>query len=552
MRFLSAYGKLAPNKLFVSLVFGVVAGILYAALIPIVIYSVSNLPESMYAESDVTKFFLSFDVATPSLASLYFGVCLLILLLRTLSEILLNKVSLTLMMNVRGDLYNKIAKSPISEMEKIGSARIINAMTMDIRRVVDGAGAAPPIIVSSITLISMLIYIMAVDFDLFRFILMVIALGILTYQIPVFIGHKYMTRAVALSDNLQQGFRGLIQGAMELKLNKQKRQHFVENELRAVEKDIRSNSITAASIFALAANYGNLLSFFVIGVLAFILINYVNIGGMQLSSIIMILLYISAPIASILMSVPTIISANISLRRLDEIYKDFCDENVAEGPLQERRWSKLTLRNVCFSYDVSGFKVGPISMDLEKGQVTFIVGGNGSGKSTLSKIITQHYLPVSGEVLFDDVLVDQTNIEDFRQSISAIYSNYFLFKKLYSLDYSLPSVRAQIDEMLVDLQLDQKVSISDGYLSTTELSDGQRRRLALMVALLENKELYLFDEWAADQDPGFRRVFYEKILPSLKERNKAVVVISHDDRFFHHADKLIKLDCGQIVSILKD
>ena len=322
--------------------------------------------------------------------------------------------------------------------------------------------------------------------------------------------------------------------------------------MRAVEKDIRSNSITAASIFALAANYGNLLSFFVIGVLAFILINYVNIGGMQLSSIIMILLYISAPIASILMSVPTIISANISLRRLDEIYKDFCDENVAEGPLQERRWSKLTLRNVCFSYDVSGFKVGPISMDLEKGQVTFIVGGNGSGKSTLSKIITQHYLPVSGEVLFDDVLVDQTNIEDFRQSISAIYSNYFLFKKLYSLDYSLPSVRAQIDEMLVDLQLDQKVSISDGYLSTTELSDGQRRRLALMVALLENKELYLFDEWAADQDPGFRRVFYEKILPSLKERNKAVVVISHDDRFFHHADKLIKLDCGQIVSILKD
>lgn len=551
MRFLSEYEKLAPNKLFVSLVFGVVAGILYAALIPIVIHSVSDLAESMYVESDVSTF-LSLEVATPSLASLYFGVCLLILLLRTLSEILLNQVSLTLMMNVRGDLYDKIGKSSISAMEKIGSARIINAMTMDIRRVVNGAGAAPPIIVSSITLISMLIYIMTLDFDLFKVILMVIILGILTYQIPVLIGQKYMTRAVELSDNLQQGFRGLIQGSMELKLNKQKRQQFVENELRAVENDIRSNSLTAESIFALSTNYGNLLSFFVIGILAFILINYENIGGMQLSSIIMMLLYLSAPIATILNSVPAILSANISLRRLDEIYKDFSDENVVEGPLQERSWSKLTLRNVCFSYDASGFKVGPISMDLEKGQVTFIVGGNGSGKSTLSKIITQHYLPDSGEVLFDDVLVDKTNIEDFRQTISAIYSNYFLFKKLYSLNYSSPSVKAQMIEILVDLQLDHKVSITDGYLSTTDLSDGQRRRLALMVALMENKELYLFDEWAADQDPGFRRVFYEKILPSLRERNKAVVVISHDDRFFHHADKLVKLDCGEIASVVKD
>jgi putative pyoverdin transport system ATP-binding/permease protein len=97
------------------------------------------------------------------------------------------------------------------------------------------------------------------------------------------------------------------------------------------------------------------------------------------------------------------------------------------------------------------------------------------------------------------------------------------------------------------LQLSHKVQVKDGSLSTTELSQGQRKRLALLTAYLDDRPIYLFDEWVADQDPFFREVFYQQILPELKKRDKAVLVISHDDRYFHLCDRLIKLDYGQIV-----
>jgi len=70
--------------------------------------------------------------------------------------------------------------------------------------------------------------------------------------------------------------------------------------------------------------------------------------------------------------------------------------------------------------------------------------------------------------------------------------------------------------------------------------------LALLVSLVEDKELYLFDEWAADQDPEFRDVFYNKLLPELKSRGKLVIVISHDDRYFHKADQIVKLEQGAV------
>jgi len=58
--------------------------------------------------------------------------------------------------------------------------------------------------------------------------------------------------------------------------------------------------------------------------------------------------------------------------------------------------------------------------------------------------------------------------------------------------------------------------------------------------------VYLFDEWAADQDPVFKKVFYTQLLPELKARGKAVLVISHDERYFGAADRVIRLDYGKL------
>jgi len=109
-----------------------------------------------------------------------------------------------------------------------------------------------------------------------------------------------------------------------------------------------------------------------------------------------------------------------------------------------------------------------------------------------------------------------------------------------------------INRLLVDLNLSEKVSISNGRFSTTSLSDGQRRRLALLVSFLEDKDLYVFDEWAADQDPMFKETFYHQVLPTLKNKGKAVVVISHDDRYFDVADKILVMENGQLIDCLTE
>ncbi|MFY9571046.1 MAG: ABC transporter ATP-binding protein, partial [Blastocatellia bacterium] len=101
-------------------------------------------------------------------------------------------------------------------------------------------------------------------------------------------------------------------------------------------------------------------------------------------------------------------------------------------------------------------------------------------------------------------------------------------------------------DYLARLELDNKLEINDGVLSTTNLSQGQRKRLALLTAYMEDRAVYVFDEWAADQDPLFKRVFYYHLLPDLKARGKMVLVISHDDQYYHVADRIVKLEYGKI------
>ncbi|WP_067548288.1 ATP-binding cassette domain-containing protein [Nocardia crassostreae] len=196
------------------------------------------------------------------------------------------------------------------------------------------------------------------------------------------------------------------------------------------------------------------------------------------------------------------------------------------------------------SEDVPGFNLGPIDLVFEPGQVTFIVGGNGSGKSTLAKLITGLYFPRTGQLTLNGEPIDHENIEWFRQNSSAIFTDFHLFEDY--LGFDRPGIDDEVRHYLEELQISHKVTVQDGRLSTINLSQGQRKRLALLTALLEDRAIYLFDEWAADQEPKFRDVFYREILTKLKERGKTVIVITHDDRYFDLADQIVKLDFGRV------
>ncbi|MEU5096166.1 ATP-binding cassette domain-containing protein [Streptomyces sp. NPDC020996] len=197
--------------------------------------------------------------------------------------------------------------------------------------------------------------------------------------------------------------------------------------------------------------------------------------------------------------------------------------------------------------DGSGFRLGPLNLVFEPGQVTFVVGGNGSGKSTLAKLITGLYVPRTGHLALNGEHIAHENIEWFRQNVSAVFSDFHLFEDYPG--FNQPDLDGEVRRYLEEMQIAHKVTVENGRLSTTALSQGQRKRLALLTALLEDRQIYVFDEWAADQEPRFREVFYREILADLKQRGKTVIVITHDDRYFDLADQLIKLDFGRVAAI---
>jgi putative ATP-binding cassette transporter len=363
------------------------------------------------------------------------------------------------------------------------------------------------------------------------------------------IGRRYLVRARRHLDDLHESIRGLVHGAKELKLNHDKREDYFRQVLAENESDVREASKTGHTIMRVALNYGNLITFFVIGAVSFVFVNHNSISRQELNGVIMALLYVTGPIGALLNFIPQFTTAQIALKKVNQLFGQIPQENVVHDASARRDWRTIRFEDVSYQYadrnGDAGFSVGPLNFEINKGEITFIVGGNGSGKSTLSKLITLHYHPVAGAIRFDGDRVDQTNMTGFRRGVAAIYSDYYLFDRALGLDGR--DVQAEVDDYLKAFELDHKVTFKNGRFSTLSLSDGQKRRLALVVAFLEDAELYLFDEWAADQDPVFKAVFYNKILRELKARGKAVVAISHDDRYFHLADRLIVMSEGQIL-----
>jgi putative ATP-binding cassette transporter len=221
------------------------------------------------------------------------------------------------------------------------------------------------------------------------------------------------------------------------------------------------------------------------------------------------------------------------------------DLAVPAAPAGCRRIDLLGVAHTYFREDEdSNFTLGPLDLTLERGELLFLVGGNGSGKTTLAKVLCGLYPPETGEILVDGRGVGEEEREAYRQLFSVVFSEFFLFDSLLGL--ASPELDRKAREYLSLLQLDRKVRVEGGALSTLELSRGQRKRLALLTAYLEDRPFYVFDEWAADQDPVFKEIFYRQLLPDLRGRGKGVLVISHDNHYHNLADRIVRLDYGRV------
>ncbi|MEM8908879.1 MAG: ATP-binding cassette domain-containing protein, partial [Bacteroidota bacterium] len=191
-----------------------------------------------------------------------------------------------------------------------------------------------------------------------------------------------------------------------------------------------------------------------------------------------------------------------------------------------------------------GFALGPVNFQVNSAETIFIYGGNGSGKSTFIKTLLQLYVQDRGSIEWDGAIVDANNRDQYRNLFAVVFSDFHLFDELYGVDQVSQEL---VEEYLTLFEVDHKVSINNGQFSTTQLSTGQRKRLAIIAALLENKPLLVLDEWAADQDPEFRRKFYNVILPFIKSKGITTIAITHDDAYYACCDRIYRMDYGKIV-----
>jgi putative ATP-binding cassette transporter len=312
---------------------------------------------------------------------------------------------------------------------------------------------------------------------------------------------------------------------------------------------LRRHNTVGRTVYAAAGSWGELLFFVVLGLLLFVASRWIALDGDVQTGYVLAILYTMAPLQTIMMWAPHLAQARVALQRVDRLIGTLpsCEPNSAD---EERGWPaarQIELRSVVHHYPVQGseegFRLGPIDLTIRRGEILFLVGGNGSGKTTLGKLIAGLYAPEAGYVTVDGRAIGEDSREALRQQFSAVFADPYLLERLFGLDGSSD---AEANHWLRTLELDQVVRIVEGKFSTTDLSRGQRKRLALTTALLEDRPFFLFDEWAADQDPRFKHIFYTQLLPALRAEGKGVVAIMHDDRYLHVADRVIELEYGAI------
>jgi len=473
---------------------------------------------------------------------------------RILSELLLIHLGQRTLYSVRTELSKQVLDVPLEKLESIGAHKTLAVLTEDIPTITNLISMIPVFCINIAVVLACLGYMLWLSPTLAGFTFVFVVLGIITYQISVLRAARNFRLARAEHDSLQKHFHALVTGAKELRLHRRRRAAFFDQALSATADRMRSRNVAAMSVYSAAASWGQLLVFLTLGMIIFAGPRFIHVGGVTLTGFALVLLYLVGPLQMIMNVMPQFGRTNVALGNVNALGFSLAQANLslsdaARDACPPKNWRQIKLDAITYKYkdeEERSFILGPLDLIFVRGEIVFLTGGNGSGKTTLAKLLAGLYAPETGNIYVDYTCITDRNQDEYRQFFSAIFSDFHLFDELLGLSHA--ALDAQAQEYIHEFHLSRKVQVKDGVFSSLNLSQGQRKRLALVTAYLEGRPIYLFDEWAADQDVSFKEIFYNKLLPELKARGRTIFVISHDDHYYSAADRILKLEAGQVIS----
>ena len=482
------------------------------------------------------------------------ALCIMSAIARVIGQIGMVRLGQQAVSDLSLQIVRRALALPLRAFEGIDTSGLLAVLTEDIILIANALTGIPHLCINAPILIACLIYIGWLSPLIFVCGVFFAGPAIAISVVLSSMGVRKLRRARARHDVLVGHFRTLIGGFRELKLHRGRREAYLAVSLEPTMASVRRDMVHGLTGFAVTEGWSQLAYFGFIGVLLFGIARIEPIARPTLVSAVLIVLYLMSPLDIILTWLPILGRARASLQKVQELIPmlEPLAEEVDDGLGRRTQLAfcdTVSLEGVTFMYrdqrDRKGFTLEPVDLVLRRGEIVILAGGNGSGKTTLVKLISGLYTPTSGVVRLGGREIDDENREAYRQLFSAVYADGYLFPDFTGL--GTPALEAKACALLERLGLAGQVSVQGSAFSTIDLSQGQRRRLGLLGAWLEDRPICILDETAANQDVGFKRFFYYALLPELRAAGKAVLVISHDESYFDVADRVIRLQDGRLV-----
>ncbi|MEX0844873.1 MAG: cyclic peptide export ABC transporter [Balneolaceae bacterium] len=464
-----------------------------------------------------------------------------------------SKLIQSIVHKLREDLSRKILKASFESVEK-KQPKLLAILTEDIKTIAYSLDRLPGVTTGIATVLGIIAYLVFYSPILTLVTIVLFALVFLFTKVTLPFVKKYSDLAREQLNDLYQHFEGLVFGIKELTLNRDFKESYLQKEIIPTSRlqnlhALKENVITSFSnrmtdIVLLMGLGGMIIAIYKTGFVD------LEFFGEYLT----LVLFTLAPLSTASGFLSSIKRIETALEQIESIgltmesLDTSADEMILDDPQMDM--PQIELQGIVHKYfnedRVKVFELGPLDLEINQGEVIFLVGGNGSGKTTLAKIITGLYKPADGVLKYYGQPVNDRNLKHYRSHFSTVFSDSYVFDHLHHI--SVAKLDREGDYLIELLELTNKVSIVENRFTTKKLSDGQRKRLSLIQAILEDKDIYLLDEWAAHQDPHFKTIFYNKIIPFLAKKGKTVIVITHDDRYFETADRIVKMQDGQIAA----